>query len=368
MLPYHPALRFKQGEYIAGARVARDIQRHIQPRFIIPPPKEADPEKGRPLTADETAYLAGERIGKHWPFYPAFLDAQFVAPYIGDDGLTRMFGIAQGRNSKLAVVVAVANLFNPVYRMFLRASAPRIGIHLPYEEVDTSQILRGLKQIGCAPEECVLFLDFTGAPLDVEGASGSVAELFDQLGTAARWGRIVFQGSAFPTTNPAEHGGKFLVPRDEWRVFRDALQECSVSPEFVGYGDYGADCGEINFPRKGGGRAIRHLRYTGLADTIVIRGAADGRDEDVMRDVCQRVLDSGHFAGQSYSYADDRIWRCAKSLDGPGNASMWREWNMAHHMTRVVRDLGAMAGITFADGHVSELFTTRDIFDVSEGR
>lgn len=85
MLPYHPALRFKQGEYSAGAKIARDIQRHVHPRFIIPPPTESDPEKGGPPTADEIARFTGERIGKHWPLNPAFLDAQFVAPLLGND-------------------------------------------------------------------------------------------------------------------------------------------------------------------------------------------------------------------------------------------------------------------------------------------
>jgi hypothetical protein len=37
-----------------------------------------------------------------------------------------------------------------------------------------------------------------------------------------------------------------------------------------------------------------------------------------------------------------------------GNASMWREWNTAHHITRVVHDLGAMEGIQFSDSRVSQ--------------
>lgn len=354
MLPYHPALRFKQGEYIAGSRIARDIQRHVAPRFIIPPPKEADPEKGKPLTLEEIATLTGDRIGKHWPLYPAFLDAQYVAAALRDDGLKQLFRMAQGRNGKLAAVATVTDLFNPTFRNFLRASRPRIGIYLPYEDVDTAVLLEGVKAVDCVPEDCVLFLDFTGAPLEVDGVAASLAAIFDSLGTAARWGRMVFQGSAFPTKNPADHGGHSLVPRREWQIFLDVLKECSVSPDLLGFGDYGADSGEINFPKRGGGgRAIRHLRYTGTTHTLVVRGVEQGKDAAVMRDVCQRVLDSGQFAGQRFSYADDRIWRTAKELDGPGNASMWREWNMAHHITRVVRDLGSMAGITFSDGFAS---------------
>ncbi|XUM24052.1 beta family protein [Bradyrhizobium oligotrophicum S58] len=209
--------------------------------------------------------------------------------------------------------------------------------------------------LGCSPEECFLFVDFTGAPLDLEGVGASFAAIFDSLGTAAVWGRIVFQASAFPRKNPADHGQSHSVPRLEWKIFREILKDCALAPELIGYGDYGADSSEIGFPKKrGGARAIRHLRYTGRDSTLIIRGAQEGKDADVMQDVCKRVLSSGHFSGRRFSYADDRIWRIANGLDGPGNASMWREWNMAHHITRVVRELGELAHIQFSDFSATE--------------
>ncbi|MBP2236343.1 hypothetical protein J2Z31_002857 [Sinorhizobium kostiense] len=363
MLPYHPALRFKQGEYLATGKVARDIQKHIQPRFILAPPKEKDPEKGKPLTEEEIAVLTGERIAKHWPLYPAYLDAQYVAPFLGDGGLKQLFRIAQRRNEQLAVVATVKDLFNPIYRDFLRSSAPRIGIYLPYEDVDVDSLLKGVKAIGCETTECALFVDFTKAPLSVEGVSGSVAGVFDMLGTAAQWARIIFQGSNFPTKNPAENDSQCSIPRSEWQVFLAALNECSVPPNVIGYGDFGADHGEIKFRRKGGGSApIRHIRYTGKKATFVFRGRESGKQGEVMRAVCERVLSSGEFAGQGYSYADDIIWRVAKGMSAAGTPSMWREWNMAHHMTRVVRDLGSMAGVTFADGPVSHVAEQHSLF------
>lgn len=363
MLPYYPALRFKRGEYTASAKLALDIQKNVSPRFILPPPKEADPEKGRQLTNDEIAYLTGKRIGKFWPVRSAYLDAQYIAPYLGSAGLRRLFRTAQTENSNLVVVATTEDLNNPLYKDFLRHSSPRIGIYLPYEEIDPSALLKAVKGIGCIPEECVLFVDFTGVPFELTEVAGSVAGIFDELGTIAQWGRIIFQGSAFPAKNPADHGGKCLVPRHEWRVFHEAVKECSISPDRLGYGDYGADCGEINFPRKGGGRAIRHLRYTGTNDTVVVRGASSGKDADVMRDVCQRVRDSGHFAGQTCSYADDRICLTAEGSAGPGNASDWREWNTAHHITKVVRDLGALAGVAFKEQPASEVIKQGDMFE-----
>ena len=109
MLPYYPALRFKQGEYRACWRIAPDIQRYVLPRFVIPPPKERDPETGSPLTPDEIAHFTGDRIGKHWPLHKAFLDPQYVATALGDAGIKRLFRIAQSRNPNLTAASPVAN-------------------------------------------------------------------------------------------------------------------------------------------------------------------------------------------------------------------------------------------------------------------
>ncbi|MGF1591797.1 MAG: beta family protein [Kiloniellaceae bacterium] len=356
MLPYHPALRFKQGEYYAGAKIARDIQKHVCPRFIIPPPKERDPEKGAPLTPDEIAHLTAGRISKYWPISAAFLDAQYVAPVLGDSGLEALYSIAQRRNEKLVPVARQEELKNPIFRNLLGASRPRLGIYVRYDEIDIAELTSGLKMLGCAPQDCTIFVDFTGAELRPELAAGSVAAVLDLVNEAARWGRVVFQGSAFPPTNPADAGKRIFVPRNEWKTFLAAAKECSLPSDVLCYGDFGADCGEITFPRKNGGsRPIPHLRYTTKTDTLVVRGREEGSNAEVMKEVFARVVHSGSFAGQSFSYADDEIWRRANGIGGCGSASMWREWNMAHHITRVVRDLGGFVGMNFADGNVSQL-------------
>ena len=355
MLPYHPTLRLKQGEYVAASRIAPGIQKYVRPRFVICPPKERDPEKGEPLTPDEIAHLSGERMGKYWPMRSAFVDPQFVAPALGDSGLETLFRIARGRNPNLIPVATVNDLFNPVYSTFLRSTSPRLGVYVPYSEVEPENLLEGLRAIGSSPQDTVVFVDFTGTDLTPEIAAGSVAGILDYVNECAVWARIVFQGSAFPAKNPVDAGADKLVPRDEWKTFSAALRECSVQRDVIAYGDFGADCGEMTFSTSGGGIPIRYLRYTTPDHTLVVRGSKDGQDREVMKEVFQRILDSDHFAGQHFSYADDRIWRGAKGLDGCGNASMWREWNTAHHITRVVRDLGAMEGIQFSDGRVSKL-------------
>lgn len=351
MLPYHPALRFKRGEYLAAAKLPRDIQRRVEPYFIVPPPQERDPEKGETLTPDEIAYHTGERIGKHWPIHRAYLDAQYVLPAIQESGMKRMFQIARARNDKLVPVVTARQLHLPIWRTLLRSTRPRLAIHLPFGELDGDILTAGLRAVGCKADDCDIFIDFTGADLTPEIAADVVSGALDRLGEIAPWRRVVFQGSAFPAKNPTEEGKASALPRNEWFTFLRAMEDCGLPPERLGYSDFGPDCGEINFPRKdGGARPIPHTRYTSSRSTYVVRGASTGAFAEVMTDVFNRLIQSEHFAGQGYSYADRAMWEAAQGIGSCGNPSIWREWNMAHHMTRVIRDLGALAGVEFEIG------------------
>lgn len=186
--------------------------------------------------------------------------------------------------------------------------------------------------------------------MDPAIATEVVRGTFDELAEIANWGGIVFQGSNFPATNPAEAGETQLIPRHEWTIFNAVIQDCDIPAERLGFSDFGADCGQISFPtKKGGAIPIPHVRYTTKTDTVVIRGKAGGKQSSAMKEVLKVLIARSDFAGKEFSYADRRMWDAASGHASPGSASMWREWNMAHHITRVVHDLAAMTGVSFED-------------------
>lgn len=370
MLPYYPGLRFKQGEYFAAGKLPADVQRYVEPRFVLPSLTEPDPALDRPLTLDEIAHLTGDRVGKHWPIRRAFLDTHFIARDLGDAALLRLFNTVWSRNPHIVPVARLKDLANPLFQRLRCVGPTKLAVLVGYEEADAEVITRALKMTGLEASDCVIFVDFTGAPLDPKIATGSVSGLLDLVGEVGLWQRIVFQGSNFPRKGPAAPGKTELVPRHEWEVFHAALKECGIPPDRLGYGDFGADHGTMAFPRKkGGGRAHRQLRYTGAADTLVVRGADTGKDASVMADVCKRIVESEHFAGRAFSAADDRIYCLATGIiRAPGSASNWREWNMLHHMMRVIRDLGAIAGVEFAPVRVAEETYQSSLFEGQDER
>ena len=339
MLPYYPALRAKPGEFAACGKLAARYQGYVCPRFVVPPPTEPDPEKGRAPTLDEIGYMMGDRLGKSWPHRRAFLDCQLAADALGDAGVEILFRIATAVNPQLLPVLTIPDLSNPARQALLRDGSVRAGIYMDFEDADPAILLAGLRRIELRPDQCVLFVDFSGAQLG-EDFAPAIGEIFDQLDGAARWSKIVYQASAYPEKLPVGSNERTLIARAEWTTFLAALKETGVQPDRLAYGDFGADCGRMVFPkRKGGGRPRPHLRYTGKTHTLVVRGSDSGAFTPTMREVCKQIVESKEYCGRGFSYADDRIWRNAKGMtDTCGDATNWRELNTAHHLVRIVQE------------------------------
>jgi hypothetical protein len=220
-----------------------------------------------------------------------------------------------------------------------------------------------MKSLGINAADCEIFVDFSNLELGMEDVGAVVNGTLDALSEIANWGCIVFQGSNFPTKNPAEAGKTAIVPRHEWTIFNEAMRDCDIPHARLGFSDFGADCGKINFPtRKSSAIAIPHVRYTTKTSTLVIRGAATGNQSERMVAVLKVLTAHPDFAGKAFSYADKRMWDTANRSATAGTASNWREWNMAHHILRVVTDLAAFTGVSLDEDELLVEMEQADLF------
>jgi hypothetical protein len=375
LLPiYVPAVRLKQGEYRGLHRLAPDIIEKIRPRLVVPPPKERDPEKQRPLTKDEIIYGTGRRIAEHWPLREAFLDVNFLFDEFGDaesiDWLPRMFSVAREAGAKPIPVATLADTLGPqlyAFRDALAEGTTRIALRVKSDEIDSDLeaiIKHAVSALGLSPSRCTILADFADADFSDPGAVALIAQAaLENLQAIGRWGQIVFQGTNYPEVNPAEPGQQDLVPRNEWLAWKKAVKLDSNTSDHLVFGDYAADCAKFNFGKSGGGIPIRHYRYTTPENWMVVRGIATGETGVAMQSVCERILKSGMFAGRTFSSADEYIFKTAKGLDGPGNGTTWREINTTHHITRVVRDIGEIKGFKFVEREVGELAFQPSLFE-----
>jgi hypothetical protein len=363
---YVPALRLKQGEYRGLQRLAPDVADKIVPRFVVPPPKERDPEKQRFLTKDEIIHETGRRIADHWKLRDAFLDARFLFAEFGEEEcaewLPMMFDVARKADAQPIPVVGLADALGARAAAFRLASATKgatmVAMRVESGEIDRdlgARLAAAMSALGVTPERCAILADFSDADFSDAFAVASIAQAaLEDLQGIGRWHHVVFQGTNYPEVNPAEPNGDAVIPRNEWLAWKEAIKLDGASPEHLVFGDYGADCAKFEFRNASGGIPIRHYRYTTPDSWLVFRGPAAGQAEIVMRDVCERILRSGKFAGRGFSSADDYIFQTAKGWQGPGNGSTWREINTTHHITRVVRDIGGIKGMSFAETAFSD--------------
>ena len=369
---YVPALRLKKGEYQGLHRLAPDIADKIVPRLVVPPPKERDPELNRTMTKQEVVYETGRRIAKHWSIREAFLEPRFLFKEFGETEsgiwLPRMFRVAREAGARAVPVATLDDVCGPHGNAFRQALAcdatTRIALRIESGEIDSNLAARvayAMSVLGLSPTDCTIFADFCDAdfakPLIV---AGIIQAALEDLQTIGHWGNVVFQGTNYPEVNPAKVNDQAIVPRNEWIAWREAVNLDQNTSDRLVFGDYGADCARFNFG-KGGGRPIRHYRYTTPDSWLVVRGDEGGKDREVMRSVCSRIVDNEMYAGRQFSSADEYIFSTAKDWDGPGNGTIWREINTAHHITRVVRDIGTIKGMAFADLEVFDPVKQTDL-------
>ncbi len=369
---YYPVLRLKEGEYVALTTLPPSVANLISPVFVVAPPKERDPELGRALQLDECAYFAARRIASYWPNRLCFIEARFVLKEFGHEDsnawLPRLFDLAR-KNGGIPVPVvslkdAVGESANAFKVCISSMASIRLGIRVSFNDIDedlVSKLKAALNAQNIRAQESVVFIDFAEADIsDPDIVSDVLLATFHLIQEAGDWAKIVFQATNFPETNPAPVGGSVKIDRTEWKVWRKLAQTDSDVLNHLAFGDFGADSAKFEF-KSGGAKPIPHLRYCGSEEWHVIRGGDLGKQETLMRSVARSVLDCGSYMGRSFSDADDQIYRMAHGLMGCGTATNWRGINTAHHITKVVNDLGKIYGFVVKPQVVADEFQA-DLF------
>lgn len=374
---YVPALRMKAGELAGLSNLAPDVADRVLPRMIVPPPEERDDALQAQLFKTEDSPDIAEALAAHWWGRSVLVEATHLLPDLGREvvgrWLPKMFERARHAGVLTIPLVALADLTTDsreAYRAACGTGPIQLAIAIPAGDLVgrdlLDPLLRHLEAMRLPPSDCSIIADFGGfdftTPDIVAPIIGGALELLQEVGV---WGQVVFQGTNYPDRNPAEPGGSYRVPRNEWKAWRKAVGFDPATAEHMLFGDYAADCATMVFGG-GGGRAIRHYRYATPDAWIVERGADDGTtDAAAMRDVCRRIVGSEGFAGRFFSLADEFIFLTAYGEAGPGNSTRWRAVNTTHHITRVVADIGGVRGFALRQRADSPPPSQRSLFAIS---
>ncbi|MEE3624541.1 hypothetical protein UCD39_11145 [Nitrospirillum sp. BR 11752] len=357
-LLYIPALRLKKGE-LAGLRdLAPDIATHIVPRMIVPPPMERDPSQGDLFTKGSFPDISST-LASHWANKEVLIETTHILDEFGRDQiglwLPKMFERARDASVQAIPLVSLSDFLNGNVDAYSasanHSSQLKIGIIASSADLaDNDSLKRAvdlLQKKNIQPDQSLIIADFHDADFSqVDLVAPIISAVLESLQMLAPWKKIAFQGTNYPEKNPAEPGSYYVVPRNEWLAWQKAVNFDPLTAEHMIFGDYAADCSNLNFGTNKA-IAIRHYRYTTGDSWLVQRGLDTGPHKTNMESVCSEILASGLFSGRSFSSADNYIYLTAKGLAGPGNATDWRAINTTHHITRVVNDIGKIKHISF---------------------
>lgn len=371
---YVPALRMKFGELQGIRALADDVAAHVWPRIVVPPPEERDETMQLALFSDAHIPAVGPILSRHWRDRRLFLDPSYLIDDVGADTIDGWFPEMFERTRKASVLATpllplrelIRVPTNTIKAALSTEDAPMLGIVISSADLVDRQginkVLSLISELEITPADCSIVADFHDADFtNAEFVTPVIEGAFDLLQEAAVWKHVIFQGTHYPEKNPADPGSNYLVPRNEWKAWRDAVRFSPTTADNLIFGDYGADCAKMSFG-KANAAAIRHYRYTTTENWLVERGGNEGTDREIMSSVCQKIVSSGHFSGRAFSSADDFIFRTAYDGAGPGNATTWRAINTTHHITRVVADIGEVRGLQIAPRTVSAIQVQSTLF------
>ncbi len=357
---YVPALRMKKGELEGLSQLRTDVADCVVPLLIVPPAKERDSasqESLFPLGNDVPD--VGGVVVKYWAHRQVFVDAFALFKEHGVDKASDWLPAMYARARSMGVLAIPAATLVDIEKMgpvaFKDAmsadSGLRFGMRIASGDLADPSIDERvgvvLADLGLTAAECAVFADFsTGVdlsdPLIVEPV---IRGALEQLQTLGHWQLICFLGTHYPESNPAKPGKTFMQPRNEWHAWKAAVRFDPSTAQHMIFGDFVADSAKMDF-KAGGAQPIRHIRYATDSNWLVVRGEAEGSDYESMKGVFQRVVDSGQFAGATFSAADAYIYDVARNNSPKaGSATTWRQLNTTHHITQVVADIAAVRKI-----------------------
>ena len=360
---YVPSLRMKMGE-LEGLRALRgDVADCIMPLLIVPPASERESESQATLFAlGEAIPNVGGILSRYWPHRPVFVDPRTLFKEKGAataiEWMPKLFSRARNLGV-LAVPVADLTTLEKIGVAAFRASMPadyrmKFGLRIQSGDMTDPNLNERIKSVlsslDLVPAACAVFSDFSDADLsDHLLVAPIIGSALEQLQTYGQWQLVAFQGTHYPETNPAKPGQTVSHPRNEWRAWREAVKFDPSTAEHMIFGDFAADSAKLNFGGSGA-RPIPHLRYTTDSHWLVVRGGETGSTHQVMKGVCERVVNSGEFPGPLFSTADLFIDQVASGASATaGNAASWRQVNITHHITRVVADIAKVRGIPITE-------------------
>lgn len=348
---YVPILKWRQGEQLALRELDPQVRGRLTPLIEIPP-VTWDYENDCPAkTIDEHVNGVADSIRRNWGDRPAFIDLPWCLDDRVSDGrlaVEKVFDDLLAKDQPAVPVTGLARSTN--YQSAIRriVARDRLGVCIRIEPEDwedpgtlNQEVSELCDELGVRRQQCDLLIDFKS----VAGVSvGSIVllatSLLGMLDGINEWRTLIWAGSAFPENLigiPAD--AMTHIPRSEWQAWSNIARRNSVA-RVPTFGDYAISHPEPSDVDPRVMRMSANLRYTTSDSWLVLKGRnVRQHGHEQFNALCRALVGHPDYSGPGFSWGDSYIDRCARGVDGPGNASMWRRVGVSHHLTLVTHAL-----------------------------
>jgi hypothetical protein len=347
---YVPALRWRQGEYQALARLSAAAKDRIVP-YVTIPEVEFDFELWQPKkTVQEHVHPFAARFNAKWGQRPAWVG---VHPSISDnpmgdgrDIFTYVFEALRVFEANAAPTIPIEA--SPAMMAAVQAIVARDGlgaaISIRLEDLmkpNARTRIEGLAaSVGLFLDDVDLIIDL-GAPNFEPYNTFAIALIaaMEKLGNLHAFRNFVVLGTAIPETFKDVAKGADQLPRHDWLFYQALLAKMPTGMRKPNFGDYTIVHPQFTPVDMRKIKSAGKLVYTAPTVWEVRKGGAFRDNPGQMHDHCTSIMASGKFSGAGFSSGDEYIAKCAAKTKGASNQPWWKFVTINHHITHVLDDL-----------------------------
>lgn len=256
---------------------------------------------------------------------------------------------AEKLNFKLIPVFYIDDLFDDdsIINDYNEISI-RLAIPEPIDSLSYATLFKKIFKESNKKVDIILDLVFVEDTQTATLKSIALRETLSQLSEYHEYiNKLIISSTSFPSSlNDLEAGEEKTFKRYELKIFNKILQQAEYKNlvDKLIYSDYGVNKftdTEIDFSKLQYG-VLPKVKYT-TDDFYYVQKAKKDRLRNVYTisvfDMCNKIINSGFFYGQAFSYGDKKIHEKAIEKKSPGGNKDWVTISTAHHIAVILAQL-----------------------------
>lgn len=353
---YMPCLKWKQGEYQAIFKLSSNTKKKLIPLIEVPEIGYDFETRQLSKSIDDHLSPFARRVRGKWGTETCLVDTHLIDPSQRlENGVHPLVFVFDGLRSQGVAAIPITRMrqdsdYKRAIASIIATNQSGLGFRVTLEEVANrnfrSSVDALLQEYAIELDECDLILDL-GAPnfIPLDGFAGLVYSVISGLPYLNKWRTFTLVSTSFPQTMGEVGRGASIIPRYEWLLYKSVAHSLKANGTRIpGFGDY-----TINHPAVLAidMRVVKpnaSIRYT-IPDAFLIIKGLNVRDHKFgqYRGLCNQVIKSPHYKGQSYSEGDKYISGCASGVCSTGQLTTWRWVGTNHHMELLAEDIANLS-------------------------